>query len=47
MIIKFDGLPSKYILLILTGYNLMDLVSTTMLYNNYTKLAWCYNIKQA
>ena len=39
MVIKFDGLPSKYILLILMGYNLTDWVSTTVWYNNYTKLA--------
>ena len=45
MVIKFDSLPSKCILLILTVYNLMDWVSSTVWYNNYTKLALCYNIK--
>ena len=47
MVIKFDSLPSKCILLILMDYNLTDQVSTTTWYNNYTKLALCYNIKQA
>ena len=47
MVIKFDGLPSKCTLLILTGYNLTDWVSTTVWYDNYVKLALYYNIKQA
>ena len=34
-VIKPDGLPSKCVLLILTGYNLTDWTSTTVWYDNY------------
>ena len=34
MIIKLDGLPSKYILLILTSYNLMDWNLISFSYNH-------------
>ena len=33
-VIKFDSLPSKYMLLILTGYNLTDWISTTVWYDD-------------